>query len=191
MASGDPNPKVPRHLVFRSPPHHPDARDVYLGGCGVITFVRGLLYLVNAPQGAVFHQIGELFIDVWSWIWVGGGIFTVFVAFTGHKWPELDRFAAFLLMMIWWVWGGLYLLSATIDSDRRTTDLYAGLTLVFTGIVLSAGVILAIRKTQEIMLRQVAVQRIRELEEINGALVEENERLRISCDRGEEGTDGR
>jgi hypothetical protein len=184
VASGEKKDRVPRHLIFRSPPHHPDARDVYLGGCGVITFVRGLLYLVNAPQGAVFHQVGELFIDVWSWIWVIGGAFTVLVACTGHKWPELDRYAAFLLMMIWWVWGGLYLLSATIDSDRRSADFYSGLTLIFTGIVLSAGVILAIRKTQEISLRMVAVGRIRELEAINEALVEENERLRISCDKG-------
>lgn len=189
MASGESNPKVPRHLLFRSPPHHPDARDVYLGGCGAITFVRGLLYLVNDPQGAVFRQIGDIFIDTWAWIWVAGGLFVIGVSITGHRWPEVDRYAAFLLMMIWWVWGGLYLLSATIDSDRRAADLYAGLTLMLTGLVLSAGVILSIRKTQEISLRQIAVGRIRELEAINEALVMENERLRIGCDKG--ATDGR
>jgi len=179
------NPGVFRNLLFRTPPHHPDARDVYLGGCGAITFIRGLLYLVNDPAGAVFAQAGTLFISVWAWVWVVGGAFIVVVSFTRHKWVELDRYAAFLLMMIWWIWGGLYLLSATIDSERRAADLYTGMTLVLTGIVLSAGVILGIRKTQEIELRQVAVRRIRELEADNAALAEENERLRISCGRGE------
>lgn len=187
MASGEKEHRPPVR-VFRTPPNHPDARDIYLGGCGAITFIRGLLYLVNDPQAAVFSTLGSLFIDVWAYIWVFGGLFVFVVAFTRHKWPEIDRYAAFLLMMIWWIWGGLYLLSATLDSGRRSADLFAGLALVLTGLVLSAGVILGIRKTQELQLRQVAVSRIRELERDAKALARENEQLRLEMGKMQGGT---
>lgn len=180
MARGDIEDRVTK-IIFRSPPKHPDARDVYLGGCGIITMVRGLYFLREDPQAALFELTGQIFIQTWAWIWVFIGLFVVSVAFTGHKWPELDRYAAFALMMVWWVWGLMYLVSVTLDSDRRLADAYTGVIAVITGLVLTAGVIVTIRKTQEIELRQIAVRRIRELETIAKTLVGENERLRLKC----------
>lgn len=184
MARGD----VDRitNVIFRAPPKHPDARDVYLGGCGIITTVRGLYYLREDPQAALFELAGQIFIQTWAWIWVAIGMFVVGVAFTGHKWPELDRYAAFALMMVWWVWGLMFIVSATVDSDRRLADAYSGAISLITGLVLTAGVIVAIRKTQEIELRQVAVGRIRELETIAKTLAEENERLRLECGKADQ-----
>ena len=179
MARGDARREHTSNLFFRTPPRHPDARDVYLGGCGLITSIRGLFYLVEDPQAALFTIAGQAFILTWAWIWVLGGLFVLGVAFTGHKWPELDRYAAFSLMMIWWVWGFMYLVSVTIDSGRRLADAYAGGISVITGLVLTAGVIVSIRKTQEIELRQIAVGRIRELEVQARELAEDNERLRL------------
>lgn len=185
MARGDVEDRI-TNIIFRTPPRHPDARDVYLGGCGIITMVRGLYYLREDPAAALFELAGQIFIQTWAWIWVAVGIFVLLVAFTGHRWPELDRYAAFALMMVWWVWGLMYLVSVTVDSGHRLSDAYAGAIAVITGLVLTAGVIVAIRKTQEIELRQVAVGRIRELEAIAEALAEENERLRLECGKADQ-----
>lgn len=170
-------------LVFRSPPRHPDSRDVYLGGCGLITLLRGILFLRADPQGGIFEAAGSVFTDIWSWVWVLGGLFVIGVACTGHHWEELDRYAAFSLMMIWWVWAALYLISAGISHERQVADLATAVLSIVTGLVLTAGVIMGIRKTQEIHLRQIATGRIRELEEQYKELVAENERLRLDLGR--------
>ncbi len=168
-------------LFFRVPPKHPDARDIFLGGAGLITGVRGALYLVSQPpQGELFKILGPVFVGVWSWIWIIGGFGVLAVAVTGHRWPEVDRVAGFGLMMIWWIWGGIYLLSGIFWSvgDRRDIDLVQGAFLVLTGIVLSAGVIQGIRKTQEIQLRKLAMQRLREQDRNLAILIGENDKLR-------------
>lgn len=170
--------------VFRTPPKHPDARDIYLGGCGLITMVRGLFYLYGTPpQAALFTALGDGFVVAWSWIWIWVGIAVLAVTFTKHKWPEADRLAAFAVMMVWWVWGFIYLISGMLfyDSGRSVTDLLNALILFITGVVLSAGVIQGVRKTQEIALREVAVKRIRQMELEQAELIGENERLRKKC----------
>ena len=184
MARGDADFWLTK-MVFRSPPDHPDARDVYLGGCGLITAFRGIYYLTTPPNAALFDLAGPVFNSVWAWFWLLGGLFVFGVACTGHKWEELDRYGAFALLMLWWLWGLLYLISATLDSGQRTADLVAGLLAMITGLVLTAGVITGIRKTQEIRLRQVAVGRIRELERIARDLTAENERLRLDLGRSD------
>jgi hypothetical protein len=154
---------------------------IYIGGCGIITMIRGFFYLYgNTPDAALFQALGRGFVMFWSIVWVLVGALVVGVAATGHRWPGTDRIAAYAMLMLWWVWGGLFLISGVFffDSDRRSQDIFAGLTLLFTGLVITAGVIQGLRKTREIQLREVAVARIRELEEAVVRLSAENEVLR-------------
>lgn len=171
-----------RDLFFRSPPKHPDARDVYLFGIGTITAFRGINTLTGPPPtGQLFIALGPTFVAIWGWFWilVGGG--AALISATGHRWPEVDRAAGFAVMMIWWMWGLLYLLSAALWTDQfRIFDVLNGCVLILTGVAMSAGVVLGIRKTQEIGLRGIATQRIRELEQVLDELAAENERLRKS-----------
>lgn len=175
-------------LFFRTPPRHPDARDIYLSGIGIITLLRGVNTLNGAmPTGQMFVALGPVFVTVWSWIWILVGSGAIAVAITGHRWPEVDRLAGFAVMMVWWMWGLLYLLSALFWSDQfRSFDVFNGVVLIMTGVVMSAGVVLGIRKTQEMGLRQIATRRIRELEGVLNDLSAENERLRkdVSGDQG-------
>lgn len=140
---------------------------VYIGGCGVITLLRGFFYLFGTrPDAALFEALGDGFVLFWSVVWVVVGAAVVVIAGTGHRWPEADRVAAFLMLMLWWVWGLLFLISGIFfESARKGNNIFSGLTLLFTGLVISAGVIQGLRKTHEIQLRQVAVERIRTLEE--------------------------
>lgn len=168
-------------LFFRVPPKHPDSRDIFLGGAGLITAVRGVLYLFGAaPQAELFKILGPLFTTIWSvaWIVVGGGAFIV--ACTGHRWVEVDRLAGFGLMMIWWLFGLMFVFSIFFESDRDrlVLDLTQGFILIITGMVLAAGVVQGIRKTQEINLRKLAVERIRSLERDLAEITSENQRLR-------------
>lgn len=169
-------------LFFRTPPKHPDARDVYLGGAGILTGMRGIFYLAGTPpMGEMFIRLGPIFTVTWSWVWVIAGFSVAAVVFTKHRWPEWDRAAGFLLMMIWWVWGFLYLASGIFfgdDPDRRSVDLLNGLVLVLTGIVLSAGVILGIRKTQELQLRLLTQEENTRLSLALAEITGENQRLR-------------
>lgn len=177
-------------LFFRVPPQHPDARDIYLFGIGIITTLRGVNTLTGpAPTARMFIELGPAFLIVWGWIWILVGASASAVACTKHRWPEVDRSAGFAVMMVWWMWGLLYLMSAMFWTDTfRLFDVLTGVVLIFTGMVMSAGVIMGIRKTQEIELRAVTVRRVRELEELLDVMTGENERLRKDCEkaRGEE-----
>lgn len=169
-------------LIFRTPPNHPDARDIYLGGAGILTGVRGIFYLEGTPpQAELFKLLGPIFTITWSWIWVVAGFAVAGVTFTKHRWPEWDRMAGFALMMIWWVWGFLYLASGLFfgdDPDRRAVDLLQGLVLILTGIVLTAGVVVGIRKTQEMHLRLLAQEENSRLKLALAEITGENQRLR-------------
>lgn len=172
--------------LFQAPPRHPDARAVYLGGAGIITALRGgQIIWGNPPQAWVFLELGPVFVDFWGVIWIVVGVAALLVAATGHRHPDWDRLSAFGMLMLWFVWGTLYLLSSALapDSERRLQDLYLGLGLIGTGIILSAGVIQGIRKTQEIFLRKASEARRSELEVALVRLTEENERLRLDCDK--------
>jgi hypothetical protein len=174
--------------LFRTPPAQPDARTVYLAGAGLITALQGGSYLWGVPPGAyLFSILGSIFITFWGWMWIFIGLSAVGVALTGHRHPDWDRLAAFAVMMLWWVWGFIYLLSAIIaaDTDRQTTDLLIGLRLILTGLVLSAGVVQGLRKTHEIWLRERAESRVRELEATVLAFAAENESLRLRCEHRE------
>lgn len=168
-------------FLFRTPPHQPDARMVYIGGCGLITLTRGLYYLFGTrPDAAMFTALGQGFVVFWSIIWTLTGASVMVIAGTGHRWPSADRFAAFAMLMLWWAWGVLFLVSGVFffDSGRRGQDIFAGLLLLFTGVIIAAGVIQGLRKTHEIQLREIAVKRIRELEEAVLTLSGENQALR-------------
>lgn len=173
--------------VFRTPPRKPDARMMFLGGTGLITATRGaLVVFAVSPQAFVFEVLGPAFVNFWGITWMAVGAICVGIAATGHRHPEWDRLAAFLLMVLWWTWGVLYLISPLwpeTPPDRVKTDLLAGSTLVLTGLVLSSGVILSIRKTQEIQLRVIAVNRIRQLEDDLREVVSANEVLRTELER--------
>lgn len=167
--------------LFRAPPRQPDARMVYIGGCGIITMIRGLFYIFgDPPTAALFENLGRGFVLFWSIMWVATGVAVIVVAGTGHRWPHADRFAAFIMLMLWWVWGALFLLSGLLfaGEGRAARDIYSGLGLLVTGVVIAAGVIQGLRKTQEIQLREIAVRRIRELEEALVKIAAENEALR-------------
>jgi MFS family permease len=173
--------------MFRAPPKQPDARMVFLGGSGLITGLRGALAVWGpAPNGYLFDVLGRGFVVFWGSAWLLVGIICMAVAATGHRYPEWDRVAAFLLMTMWWLWGVIYLVSAIwpdSQDGRRGTDLLLGGVFIVTGSVLSAGVILSLRKTQEIQLREVAVSRIRQLEDDMVALAGENARLQHELDK--------
>lgn len=174
-------------LIFRVPPKHPDARDIYLGGIGLLTAFRGLQYIFGTPPtAAMFVKLGPIFTSAWSWIWVVCGIGVVAVACTGHRWPEVDRLAGFGLMMIWWMWAGIYALSGIFfPGERRAGDLLIAVGLFMTGIVMSAGVIQGIRKTQELALRKIAMDQIRGLEQALAEITSENQRLRREAGNGD------
>lgn len=191
MAKDDDVDRRIRDLFFQSPPRHPDARDIYLFGIGVITSFRGVNSLTGpAPTARMFVELGSTFLTVWSWIWIVVGAGASAIACTGHRWPEVDRAAGFAVMMVWWMWGLLYMLSAVFWSEQfRAFDIVNGLVLILTGIVMSAGVILGIRKTQEMGLRKIATRRLREMEQTLNSLAAENERLRKDV-RNAEGENG-
>lgn len=168
--------------LFRAPPRQPDARAVYLAGASLVTALQGGGFIWGIPPSAwLFLVLGETFVIIWGWIWMIIGVLGLGVAFTGHKHPDWDRLAAFAVMMLWWVWGFIYLFSALLapDAERRTTDLIIGLRYILTGIVLSAGVIQGLRKTHEIWLRERAEDRVRELEKTVLDFAAENARLRL------------
>lgn len=182
---------MPQDLFFRVPPRHPDARDIYLFGIGFITAMRGLNTLYGPqPSARLFIELGPTFVIIWSYIWMAVGTVACCIAFTRHKWPEVDRAAGFAVMMVWWVWGLLYLASAMFWTDAfRAFDLFNGLVLIFTGMVMSAGVILGIRKTQEIELRRLTTIRVHELETTLEDVAGENARLRKDCEKLQRGDD--
>ena len=155
--------------LFQAPPKRPDARMVFLGGAGAITALRGALTVFGPipPQAYLFTVLGDVFVGFWGVAWMIVGLGCVTIAALGHRYPEWDRFSAFLLMTMWWLWGAIYLVSAiwpTSPDNRRLADLLNGGVLVITGAVLSSGVVLYLRKTQEIQLRSIALSRIRQLE---------------------------
>lgn len=173
--------------LFRSPPQHPDARMVFLGGAGIITALRGALVAFGPqPVGYLFDVLGHGFVLFWGVAWILVGFICLITAATGHRYPDWDRIAAFLLMTMWWLWGAVYIVSAFwpgATGDRRGADLLLGGVFVLTGSVLSAGVILSLRKTQEIQLRQIAVNRIRQLEDDMRTLAAENALLQHELDK--------
>ncbi len=174
--------------LFRTPPDQPDARTVYLAGAGLITGLQGAGYIWGIPPGAyLFTLLGPVFIVFWGWVWIAVGIAAAVVAFTGHRHPDWDRLAAFAVMMLWWIWGFIYLFSALLASDdgRQNTDLLIGLRFILTGIVLSAGVVQGLRKTHEIWLRERAEERVRELEKTVLDFAAENESLRLRVEHRE------
>jgi hypothetical protein len=176
------------NYLFRSPPDQPDARTVYLAGVGLTTALQGSSYVWGiGPTAWLFLELGPIFIMFWGWIWMIVGLTAVGVAFTGHRHPDWDRLAAFAVMMLWWVWGLIYLFSALFapDDDRQTADLLIGLRLILTGLVLSAGVVQGLRKTHEIWLRERAEDRVRELEQGLLMMAAENEALRLQCEHRE------
>lgn len=167
--------------LFRQPPGIPDARMVYLGGAGIITAFRGIQTIWGtAPVGYMWGVLGNTFITFWGWTWIVVGVTVVGVSLTGHRHPDWDRLSAFAMLMLWWVWGFIYLGSAIFDptGDRRALDFSLAIGLIFTGVVLSAGVIQGLRKTHEIWLRQQAEARIRQLESAILLIAEENNTLR-------------
>lgn len=180
-------------LFFQVPPRHPDARDIYLFGIGLITALRGINTLTGPlPTAQIFTELGQSFITIWSWIWIMVGAGAAAVTFTKHRWAEVDRAAGFAVMMVWWTWGLLYLLSALFWTDSfRAFDVFNGVVLIFTGMVMAAGVVLGIRKTQEIGLRKLATDRAQKMEELLNVLTAENERLRKDCEQAKgESNDG-
>src|SRR6478672_6866691 len=91
--------------IFKQPPKKPDSRMFFLGGCGLITGVRGAYNLFGRPpQALIFTELGPWFVIFWSWVWIFVGVAVMLVAGSGHWKPDLDRAAAFLLMSLWWVW---------------------------------------------------------------------------------------
>jgi uncharacterized membrane protein HdeD (DUF308 family) len=154
---------------------------VYLGGAGVITAFRGIQVIWGTPPtGYIFFILGDFFVTFWGWTWIVVGTLVVITSLTGHRHPDWDRLAAFSMLMLWWVWGFIYLASAIFDpiGDRRALDISLAIGLIFTGIVLSAGVIQGLRKTHEIWIRQQAEARIVELEDAILKITEENQLLR-------------
>lgn len=172
--------------IFKQPPKKPDSRMFFLGGCGLITMVRGAYTLFGRPpQAEVFIILGPWFIVFWSWIWMFVGFTVMLVAGSGHWKPDLDRAAAFLLMSIWWVWSLLYLLSAALPQNpERWADLLNSVILAATGLVLTAGIIQGIRKTQEIRLKELAIAQLKQLEAEVIIIAAENRRLRELGDLG-------
>jgi hypothetical protein len=171
--------------LFQIPPKQPDARAVYLAGTGLITAIRGAQTVWGQPpQAWLFVELGSVFVLFWGWVWIAVGVITLLVAATGHRHPDWDRLSAFSMLMLWFVWGLIYLVSAWLapTSDRRLIDLYAGLGLIFTGIILSAGVIQGLRKTHEIYLREQSEKARRDLEVTLIEVTKENERLRLDCE---------
>lgn len=168
--------------LFRTPPKQPDARAVYLGGAGLITAFRGGQTIWGLPPSAyVFQALGDVFITFWGAMWIIVGLVVFVVSLTGHKHPDWDRLSAFAMLMLWWVWGLLYLISVPLDptGDRWATDLTIGFGLIITGFVLAAGVVQGLRKTHEIFLRETAQHRVAELEQDFLTIAAENERLQL------------
>lgn len=167
-------------IIFKVPPKKPDSRMYFLGGCGLITIFRGAYILFGRPPVAeIFDALGSWFIYFWAWVWIFVGIAVMIVAGTGHWRAELDRAAAFFLMGIWWMWAALYFISAVLPhNEDRLADFLNGCVLGVTGIVLSAGIIQGIRKTQEIRLKQLAMEELRLLNLQTLVIVEENRRMR-------------
>lgn len=161
---------------------------MYLAGAGLITALQGATYIWGVPPAAyVFVQLGPVFLTIWGVVWFLVGLSATTVAFTGHRHPDWDRLAAFAVMMLWWISGFLYLLSAVLasDSGRQGSDLLIGLRFILTGIVLSAGVVQGLRKTHEIWLRQRAEERVRELEGTVLEIAAENASLRLRVEHRE------
>lgn len=176
--------------LFRKPPKQPDARTVYLGGVGLITALRGAQTLWGQPPAAyLFTALGNVFVAFWGWVWLLIGVATFVVSLSGHKHPDWDRLAAFTIMSLWFTWGAIYLVSSFLapDDDRRTTDLIAGLVLIGTGIVLAAGVVQGLRKSQEIWLRQRTEETVRELGQGLLKMAKENEELRAALGQHDDG----
>lgn len=171
-------------VIFRKPPKKPDARMFFLGGCGLITMIRGFyLFFGRPPQAEIFDQLGPWFINFWGCVWVFLGFAVMLVAGSGHWRSELDRAAAFLMLGLWWVWGLLYLISACIPGNPDpTADLLQACLLAVTGTVLTAGIIQGIRKTQEIRLKELAVAQIQQITAEALIISRENARLRAELD---------
>lgn len=172
--------------LFPPPPRMPDARSVYLGGVGVITMLRGIYNIWGPiPTGWLFQDLGYGFIAFWGGVWMTVGACGIAVAATGHRHAEWDRLAAFALLALWWGWGLIYIISGLFspDPDRRWLDVLIGVIFIFTGIVLSAGIVQGLRKTHEIFLREQVQKRVAELESAILVIAEENERLRLQTNR--------
>jgi hypothetical protein len=167
-------------MMFKMPPRKPDSRMYFLGGCGLITLVRGLnIIFGNRPEAEVFGFLGPWFITFWGSIWIFIGISVMAVAGTGHWKAELDRSAAFLLMAVWWIWALLYLISSILPgSVDRLTDLLTALILAVTGLVLSAGIIQGIRKTQALKMQALTLAELHLLQAQTLEVVNENKRMR-------------
>ena len=141
--------------VFKTPPRKPDARMFFIGGAGLISLIRGVNNLWgNPPVGALFDKLGNFFTVFWSIMWVLIGLFTVIVAMLGHKVPALDLAVAYLLLFLWWLWAFIYFVSALFLRGDFLQDIIATFILSITGTVLTAGVILSIRKTQLLTLNE-------------------------------------
>lgn len=139
--------------IFRTPPDKPDTRMIFIGGCGIITFFRGLNILFgNQPQAELFNILGEFFVLFWGGTWTLVGLFVLIVAISGHRFPRLDLAAAYLLLCIWWLWALIYLLSAIFTDVDRIAGFLAAFILLITGFVLTAGIMMNIRKTQLLAL---------------------------------------
>lgn len=167
-------------MIFRMPPKKPDSRMYFLGGCGLITITRGL-YIVfgRPPEAEIFTELGSWFVNFWACIWIFVGLSVMIVAGTGHWKAELDRSAAFLLMAIWWLWAVLYLISACLpaNTDRLADFLQAGI-LAVTGLVLTAGIIQGIRKTQALKMQELTLAELQLLQRQTLEVVNENKRMR-------------
>lgn len=165
------------NMIFKVPPRKPDARMFFMGGAGLITALRGVLFIWGRPlQASVFQVTPEWFILFWGLAWIFTGLAAMIVAATGHWKRELDYSAAFLLMALWLVWGVLYIVSGFIavfnNLPNADADFYQALSSVVTGLVLAAGIVTSIRKTQAMTTLELALDTIHQLRKENNELRE-------------------